>query len=170
MPSVPDESTTDLEAVFQNSLVNLAGRSPVSPALRQELATVLKGSEETEAEYQQRHSDLAVLRRWAADRRARGVAASQSSRQQPSGSRDRAPRSKPAAPADVPVSPASTDPSPSQQPQPSQASDGADIYMPPSDDALSAGYESPDDRDSLGSLGELVGEDDESWFASIMED
>ena len=42
--------------------------------------------------------------------------------------------------------------------------------MPPEDDSVSAGYDTQDDADSLGSLGELVGEDDEHWLASILED
>ena len=49
-------------------------------------------------------------------------------------------------------------------PQSARASDGQPLYQPPEDgEAMSAGYESSGDTDSLGSVGDLLGERAAQW-------
>ena len=52
----------------------------------------------------------------------------------------------------------------------SQSSHGGSVYMPPGSEALSDGYQSFGDTDSLGSQGQLVEDDDANWLSSMLLD
>jgi hypothetical protein len=164
---IPADPKRTLTTVLQAALVSLTTKSKVPADLMQAAAALFGDSQFTPFETSRQDRALQTVREWGAKRRqvqqtetcALERATSSRATMGPSLSQSSVPPLPPAVRLTAEVLRAAARNQDTEDdvlnPIP-VASDGASLYMPPESDALSAGYQSFGDTDSLGEVGELV--------------
>ena len=163
LPTPPQDLHGTYDTVLQAALVTVCGRSPRSQDLMETVEAVFGLHPETEREQILRDTAQQTVNRWATERRRR--AAGEVERQAADTARDdqgeaAAPLTEEALRAASPQAAAAG----GSQQVGTVASDGGSLYEPPDTEMeLSEGYQSYGDSGSLGSVGELVGDDEADW-------